>query len=431
MKTVSNFVSSESQDFPASVRAFLPQYALVAMNQIQDKGAECIVSQGEVVKEGQLLCRGEKTQSNVHSPVPGTITAIEQCSLPNGRVGKALRIKTAGSFSFLGKKEDEKKWESLDKDELCRLFVEKGVINTFSKTHSLADEIDSIKIKRNRFVVVRLFDEDPSRMTDSFIAETRLREVTIGSRIIAKAFDAIGIIFVVPKKKNLAPDTNLLTGIPSCIVETDTSRYPVGFTHPIINAVKKAAVTPELEFFSKVNHKSLFIDPETALSAYEAVVLGQPVVERYVHITGDCLRSAAMFRVRIGTTVGSLAEQCGGFAKTPAKIIINGLVTGCAISTLETPITKYVKSVSFIPFSQVHNQQTSNCVRCGRCRAICPEGLLPDLLFRHQTGGKSVGTDLVFTANLCTNCNLCNSACPSRLPLSQVISLLRTDNKNE
>jgi electron transport complex protein RnfC len=132
-----------------------------------------------------------------------------------------------------------------------------------------------------------------------------------------------------------------------------------------------------------------------------------------------------LLRVRIGTTIRSLMEQCGGCDRALGKIIVNGVVTGDCVESLDTIITKDVKSVSFVPKSELSDQERNPCIRCGKCRSICPEGIFPDLIYRHCNGGKKIGREMLSTTALCSGCCLCNSVCPSRLPLCQTIDNLR------
>lgn len=158
------------------------------------------------------------------------------------------------------------------------------------------------------------------------------------------------------------------------------------------------------------------------LETFRTVGLSMPVIDRYVHISGDCVPASGLIKVSIGTTVQELAEQCGNLTKTPGAIIVNGLVSGMSAGTLSAPVTKYVKSVVFVPSLSAPDQRQTECVRCGNCRRACPQGLSPDVIFRLLKNRTESG-DAAFiqSASLCDNCGLCNASCPARLPLCQVI----------
>lgn len=426
MRGVNTFVQSERQPFSVAVRSFLPPSVVVPFSYSRERDYACMVRAGDRVVEGQVVAVSRLPMgADIHSPVPGIVEKVVQCPLPNGCMGKALSIKLGGAFSYLGKKPVYADWSSFSGDALLAIFKKKGVVNTFHGHKPLAETISRCKAGRDRFLVVRLFDEDPSRMTDSFIASQCTSELVVGVHIVARALNASGILFAVGKKSDVSLPPELFSDPSVMMVQCDTARYPAGFRQNLVAQIKKQCVSGKDSPFSAIGNASVFIDPETALSAYEAVVTGVPVVERYVHVTGSCLNAAAMFKVRIGTTIESLVQQCGGLKKRPAKIIINGMITGSAVSSLETPVTRHVKSVAFVPAGELNDQRLAPCVRCGKCRAICPEGLFPDLMFRQRADGMALGEDFVRTASLCSDCCLCNSVCPSRLPLCQTIALLR------
>ncbi len=440
MKKIGNFVHAEKSPFTQAVRAYIPNIVTLPFCQFKGKDYICIVKPGDYVKEGQPIAiavdsNNKELEAQIHSPIPGKVISIEQCSLPDGCVGLSAKIMLEGQFTFLGKKVEENNWRILTDDEILTALNEKGVINSFGKSVLLSKQIKECRQRENRFLVVRLFDEDPSRMTDSFVAEHFTEKVVEGAKIIAAVMHAQGIVFVkaAPSKNqnDIFIDKESLKEKSFAIVEADTNLYPQGFKENLIHTIKKFSKNSknplEKEFY-KVNHKSIFIDPETALCVYEALIYSLPVIERYVHVTGNSLKAAAMFRVRLGTSIASLAKQCGGFKKTPSKIVINGLIIGNAISTMDTPVTKDVKSVAFIPSSDLYDQTLSQCIRCGKCREVCPEKIYPDLLFRHKIGGKQVGNEFLETALLCSGCSLCNCVCPSRLPLSQTINLLKGES---
>ena len=432
MKTVSNLVPNEKKQFESSVRAFLPRYALVPFRQHDELEYQCIVKQGDVVSEGQViaLSLNEKTQKKayIHAPIPGTVISLEDCMQPDNEMGPAVKIRMEGAFSYLGKNIHQMEWQWYSRNELLDLIADKGVINTFDSSTPLYQQIARPDTDKNRYIVVRMFDDDPSHKTDAFVAQSFTKEVVEGSRILAKAIDAKGVVFVLSKKMNVQIDTEVFGSLPVLFVKTDGKKYPSGFKQNLVHIVRKASKSSEQEAFNSVNRFSLFVDPETLYSVYEAVVFGKPVLETFVHVEGSCLQTAAMLQVRIGTTIKSLVNQCGGFKTKPSKIIINGMITGCSVETLDTAITRGVKSVAFVPAKELNDHRQNMCVRCGKCRLICPEEIFPDLMYRHCNGGKKVGKDMIATSILCSGCGLCNSICPSRLPLCQTIEQLR---KNE
>lgn len=426
MASVSDFISEDSGAFSLSVNGFVPRSALVPFSQEKNDRMEILVKAGDTVREGQTIAQGGF--SSVQATIPGTVEAISVVQFPNGKQGKAAKIRLGGSFSYSGKRHQKIDWNTYDANAMQVFLADRGVVNTFSACTSLCEEIKKLHPKSARVLVVRLFDDDPSRVTETFVAERRSDAVTEGAAIIAKAMHANGVVFVRrgEKKEEHAQkkDTPLFT-VPVYEVMNDAETYPAGTQHELIAAVRKQLKEKP---FSDLGNRDLFIDVQTALAAYNAVALSTPLMETYVHVTGDCLNAGAIMKVKIGTTLGDLAMQCGGFKRTVAKIVVNGIATGFSVSSLDVPVTKMVKSVAFLPARKAKRQYDEACVRCGACRNICPVALYPDMLYRsflHGNDATELEKNYAATSVLCTNCTLCNAVCPSRLPLSQTTALIK------
>ncbi len=424
MASVSDFVSEDKGAFSVAVNGFVPRRAFVPFNQ-EDSSTEVLVKAGDRVQEGQTIAKGKN--SSVQATIPGIVESIEVVQFPNGRQGKAAKINLGGTFSFIGKKHGKVNWQGFDASTILMVMAEKGVVNTFEGCESLSEQIKKLHSKSARILAVRLFDDDPSRVTERFLAERYWNEVVEGAAIIAKAMKANGLVFVHDAKMAVAfsdADDSLFT-VPKAVCAVSIEKYPAGFAHEIASAVKKMhAGAP----FSEIGNRDLYVDAMTALAAYDAVALSVPLMERYVHVTGDCLNAGAIMKVKIGTTMGDLAKQCGWFKRQPAKIVVNGIVTGFSVSSLSIPVTKLVKSVAFLPAKKALRQYDEQCIGCGDCRKICPVGLYPDMLFRsfqHERNGTELEKQYAATSLLCTNCALCNAVCPSRLPLSETAMLLK------
>ncbi len=428
MKTVSKLALSYKTRFSSSLSPFLPKTLVVPFNQLSDKKYKCLVKEGEPVMEGQLLAFPMKDDGRddaaINAPVPGVAGAVVKCRLPNGRMGQGLEIRLSGSFSFLGRSEERREWKSVGHEDVLKLLLAKGVVNTFGGSTSLVSQIVECRRRGGGYLVVRLFDEDPSRSTDSFIGRYHIREVAEGASILATLMQASGIVFLLPKNGGTVVENQLVSDFAVLTVEVDDSNYPCGLKENIIRTVKKYVRNTQSEFFGDINLKSLFVDSGTAFNVYQAIVLGKPLIESFVEVSGSCLRSSAIFKVKHGTTMADLARQCGGFRSKPERVVVNGMLGGTMLDDFDVPITKYVKSLTFIPRSELYNQNFTACIRCGRCRRACPEQLFPDVLAAPLLFATPDDGFFSEGASLCSGCRLCNAVCPSHIPLAQSISLL-------
>jgi electron transport complex protein RnfC len=426
MKGVTDTFFSDKTLFSEAVNAFLPGTAYVPLSHYGMDKMTWAVSPGDRVTEGQIIASGaNKTAAATHAPIPGIVEHFVSCLMPDGKPGQAAQIRLSGAFSYLGKPVAKLDWESLNKKQLHGILAEKGVLNLFSHPVSLAAEIAALKKKSGRILIIRLNDQDPSQQTDSFIARRYQSEVAEGAAILANAAEIAGVVLLydkngpVPDREEFAAQ---ITGAEITLMPLASKHYFPGTVREIIAEVKRA--NPN-SVFSTIAHTDLFVDPTTLFNVYRAAVFFLPVMENIVHVSGSAIRKPGIFFIRNGTLIRNIVEECGGFTNPPPVMVINGVITGMSITSLNTPVTKYVKSIRFLRRRELPDQSAHDCIRCGNCRVICPSELEPAVLFAHIRGVKIADPAYITSAALCEDCGLCNTVCPSRLPLCQYISLLK------
>ena len=446
MIVFSNISTLKIDAFKNTANAFVPNSVLVPIRQDCENECEWLVKAGDTVSEGQIIASSFRGafKSSVYSPIPGTVMGIELCVCPDGRTCEAVRINLSGKFSFLGKKLKEVDATSYSERMLLSEIEEKGIVNTFTANEPRLLASDISKAKKNtgaKLLAVRLFDEDPSRLTDALITKMFKDNVISGAKIVARALGADGIVFVSEKgcaianamssetSTDISAEHSALHTIPLFSIALNPKKYPSGYKSEIIRAVKKSLKFSDI--CKGISKNSLFIDSSTALETFRTVSFSMPVIDRYVYLSGSCIPTTGILKVAVGTSIKDLAEQCGGFLKRPEAIIINGIVCGVSAGTLDTPITKYVKSITFLPQSKTPNQKQCECIRCGNCRRICPLHLSPDIIYSREVFPYTQDTDDVYikSSELCNGCGLCNACCPARLPLSQVIYNIAAKHK--
>ena len=409
--------------------AYIPETVEVSMNQYGKN--ECIptVETGQIVKEGQIIGRGSGDSAAVHSSVPGVISNFKYISMPTGKRSLAAVINMKGSFTYTGKSETHADWKLLSESELITLFKNRGVINTSSyKPVSLAEQCADEKSK-NKVLYVCLFDMQPDIFVDSFLTNRYPEKITIGAEIIAKTINAPKIVFFYSNDDSKFISEKIKEGLSSSVtaefIPVDTTRYPYGVKNELIRAVHK--IFPENSNDDVIKEPAFCVESSTLCDVYDGVVLSKPVIERIVQVVGGGLYNSNLFQVRIGTPIKELIMECGGSRKTPGKIIINGVIQGIQISDVTTPITKFVKSITLLEKKEVQSSVVSACVHCGRCHAVCPEGIHPDRLFALFLNNIKISDEVFEAKKWCSECGLCNTVCPSRLPLVQSISLIKEE----
>jgi electron transport complex protein RnfC len=155
----------------------------------------------------------------------------------------------------------------------------------------------------------------------------------------------------------------------------------------------------------------------------DAVKLRKPVLDRYVTVGGSAVKNPRVMKVRIGTRIGDVFAECGGFVDKPKRMATGSPFLGHTVMDLDEPVIKTTYAVFAILEGQAVEKKAGNCIGCGECRVVCPVGLDPEELFkrtkRFQTEEKAAPS---YSVDKCHSCGCCELVCPSRLPLSQLIA---------
>ena len=423
-------VSSVIKDYKDSQRAFLPRFVSIPLTQEAGSSYKSLVKAGDLVKEGDVIAQAELAPgklSYIHSSVPGKVLAVEPVYSPDGTHVFAVKIQLGGAFSYLGKKHIETSIDSMNPYDITKKLTQLGVVNTFKTSIPENIGIQINKMLASKYkpqnVIVRLFDEDPYRVTDSLVSKFYFDEIVKGARILAKAINAKGIVFAIDQKfhsKELfdKPEYKDVRGL-----EMNIRRYPCGTPREIVSAFSRGTLKRSCTFTLTKN--DLFTDSSTACEVYKAAGLSIPSVDRFVHFSGNCINASCLLEVKLGTSLRDVVAQLGGFIKEPAHIIINGMLCGISVQSLDIPITKYVKSVEFLSKKRGSDEQVYSCVNCGNCRFACPVHLSPDILYNHTVNYKLLNETFAASSLVCIECGLCNTVCPARLPLCQTIKVLK------
>jgi electron transport complex protein RnfC len=429
MIKVNELFKTDQEHIESITSAFIPPIAVVSLSQDTSTVLSPSVSIGDTVLEGQIIGKDSERNACIHSPIPGTVTDIFTASMPNGKRIPSISIKLNGAFNYLGKKTEKASWIYSPATQRLKQLCEMGVINTFDVPATLSKQMEPVLKKQDGFLAIRLFDKDPSVQSETCTAEQYVNEILEGAALIADTINASSVFFLYGANNWYVPqDTDVkmhFKSTPVYFIPVETSLYPQGGIGEVTEIINKYL---QKNFKKKTGSIVLAVDGSTALASYNAIVKNIPYIEKIVHVAGDCIKKHGMYKVRLGTPIRNLLQESEGFVSEPAKIVINGLIKGIAVSDLNTPITKYVNSITVLSAKDFPDQRQTPCIRCGRCHEVCPASIQPEKFYFHYFSDVSIPRHILNTSALCTECALCNAVCPSRLPLYQTIKLVQGKN---
>jgi electron transport complex protein RnfC len=318
-----------------------------------------------------------------------------------------------GAFEKLGKREEIFPWTGLSGYDLQRIISDYGIAETENPERPLTEMISAARRKNVKLtLVIRCVFDDPWLVADYALCMDRLNAVIEGAYIVAKACFKVEQVLIAISYPEKELGQMLLTAaqnfdIPCSMILTG-SRYPQHCRRELELALRA---------YEKKENQNLgsflILGPSVLAAAYDAVVYKKPVLERYVAVGGAAVRYPQIMKVRIGTRIAELIEQCGGFKESPERIITGSVLSGKEIMYLDEPIGKTCYAIVAMSKSQAASVQYQNCINCYECRVVCPVGLDPQDIHKRI---KALEIDNA-EATGCNGCGCCKIVCPSSLPL--------------
>ena len=401
------------------VNAVIPPVSTIPLSQHIGSPSECVVTQGDEVREEMLI--GKSTgfiSANIHSPVPGIVKSIETILLPTGVSSQAVVIELQGEFNRIGKQHEKQTWDNLGKEELIQKIVDKGVVGLGGATFPSHVKYTVPRQKKAEYFVVNGVECEPYLTADYRLMLEKTSELFTGIRIIQKVLGVkktlIGIEVNKPDAIEIMEQAAKESGLDIEVVPCKM-KYPQGDEKQLLKAVLGREVPSgglPLDIGAVVSNVG------TVFAVYEAVVWNKPLIERVVTVSGGAIQRPGNLKVRIGTSVGTLIEECGGLKKNPEKIITGGPMMGFALCDMDTPVMKGTSGILALTAKECGRAKETPCIQCGRCIQACPMGLNPTRLFKNIDHGEYAAAEEMGLMD-CKECGCCAFVCPARIHLVQ------------
>jgi electron transport complex protein RnfC len=408
-----------------------PKRAFIPLS--QHIGAPCkpMVEAGAHVLTGQQIGNPEGfVSAPVHSSISGKVAGIENLAAPNGRMIPCIVIDNDNSNGTVHP-EDDSDYLQRTGDELRQRIKTAGIVGMGGATFPTHVKLSPPKEKPIDAVILNGAECEPYLTSDHRMMLENSRGIVAGLKILMKVLNVkkgyIGI-------ENNKPDAVKAIGAavkdcPEHTIEILTLKvkYPQGAEKMLIKTVLDRDVPAgglPMDVGVVVQNVG------TAYAIYEACRFGRPLIERVVSVTGAGLVKPKNLRVKIGTPVSQLIEECGGIKDSTVKIISGGPMMGFAIYSLATPVTKGTSGIVAMEGAAAASggSKFANCIRCGRCVDACPMGLMPMMLSLYSQKSRF---EECKEYNLfdCFECGSCTYVCPAKRPIVQQIRLAKSQTK--
>ena len=404
-------------------KAAIPSLSTVPLQQHLGAPAERIVEPGDEVREGMEIAKsGGFVSAPIHAPIPGVVKEIRSLFLPNGVSTDAVVIELSGEFDRSGKEQPIREVDELSSQDLLKIVAQMGIVGLGGATFPTHVKLSVPKGTTIDSFLINGVECEPYLCADHRLMLEKSEEIIKGIEIVARILKPERIVLGIEENK---PDAvRAMTEVVHkssfpISINTLAVKYPQGDEKQLIKALLGREVPSgglPLDVGTIVSNVG------TVLAIYEAVVLDKPLIERSLTVAGGAIENPANLKVRIGTPVSQLIEECGGFKEKPAKVIMGGPMMGFTLLDLDTPVTKGTSGILAMTQREARSSTRTPCLGCGRCIQVCPLGLNPTQIFKlvdHLEYEAAVKRGLMD----CKECGCCGYTCPANIPLIQGMKL--------
>lgn len=395
------------------IEAVAPTEVVLPMRQHIGADAKPVVKKGDEILLGQKV--GEMSgfvSSPVFSSVSGKVTAVEKRLHASGDYVMSVVIENDGQDRIDPEIKPYGDHQQYSSKEIVEIIQNAGIVGLGGAAFPTHVKLTIPEGKNIDAVIINGAECEPYITADDHLMREHSELVVQGLRIAMRAVGASrGIIGIEDNK----PEA--IEKMRACILPEDAidvaalkTKYPQGAEKQLITACTGREV-PSGGLPADVG-----IVVMNAGTAYQTAITfetGMPLYKRLLTCTGDAVVNPQTMEVRLGTTVQSVIEQCGGFKETPEKVIMGGPMMGIALPDTGVPVQKGTSGILCLtPFSAAI-PDPSNCIRCGKCADICPMHLQP-LFIAAWSEKENWEQCETFHAMDCIECGSCSYICPSK-----------------
>ena len=393
-----------------------PDQVIIPM--AQHIGAPC----QPLVKKGDSVTMGQKIGENpapvsapVHSPVSGTVVAVEPRPHPLGDMVMSIVIQNDYQDTPCNDLAPLTEEERKDPEAILERIREAGVVGMGGAMFPTAFKIRGGIGKVDK-LIINGAECEPYLNGDHLTMLNYSEELLKGIELvrIASGVDTAYYGIEVNKQDAIDKLNSLNPAQYGIQIVPEAVKYPQGGEKMQVKAVTGREVKPG-GLPSGVGAN--VVSTRTCYAIYQACYEGKPVIERIVTVSGSALKGTYNALTRVGTPLGYLAEQCGGFVRTPRKIVLGGPMMGICATSLDAPTIKGTAGVLFFTEEEDRHVDNPTCIRCGKCIEVCPMNLEPVFMYMYYSKGDYANMEK-YHVNDCFECGSCSFNCPARMPLT-------------
>ena len=396
----------------------LPKRLILPLLQHIGSRAEPIVNVGDRVLKGQLLAITNGQYScPLHAPTSGTISAIEDAPYPHvsGLTEPAIILDSDGEDRHIELR-PVPDYQRLDPVEVLDLIDAAGISGLGGAGFPTATKLLSRPDHRISTLIINAAECEPYITSDDMTMRHYAGRIVSGIEVLMHILTPDQVLVGIEdnKPEAIAAMRAAAEGSTIQIIAIPT-KYPSGGEKQLIQILTGQEV-PSGGLPADIG--VLCQNIGTSLAIHEAIVLGRPMINRIVTLTGGALQRPTNVIAPIGTPIHELLAFAGLQPERLHRLVMGGPMMGFSVDSA-APIIKTSNCLLAGTIEELPPPPPAlPCIRCGLCAEACPAELLPQQLHWFALGKDYPQLE---RHNLfdCIECGACAYVCPSSIPLVQ------------
>ncbi|MGL4369287.1 MAG: RnfABCDGE type electron transport complex subunit C, partial [Spirochaetota bacterium] len=378
----------------------VPYFCRFPMSQHMGKPAIPCVSIGDHVEEGQIIGTADGEDSaHIHTSIPGRVTDISEQMTIWGEPSRTITVEAQGAFPFF-RGASAADWSALSHQQIHSIIKDAGIVRMEESAVPEHLKISADNDPRADTLIINTLENEPYLSTGNMLIHAHTEALIEGARILLKLTGAKKCIFAVDRKAHaqgelLKKTERGFSGIISVVKVTQV--YPSASERMLVRHVCGITIPPD----KQLKDYGIVIETAATLFAiYEAVTGKKPLYERYITISGKGIRKPGNYKIRTGTLLSHIIDECGGFSDDTKIILAGGPMKGIQIDNFDLPVDKRVSALLFLTQNEISPRREYPCITCGKCIDACPVRLDPRAL--------ALSSSQDGCAKSCISCSACS-----------------------
>lgn len=410
-----------------------PKAVYISLHQHVGTSCDPLVKVGDSVKIGQKI--GESNvylTAPVHASISGTVKEISVMHTTNGTKSTCIVIENDGLNEMDESIKPKGDIDSLSAEQITDIIREAGIVGLGGAAYPTHAKIKSSYDWTIDTLIANGSECEPYITADHRVMLEQSEDLINGTKAMMKAINVQNsYIGIEDNKKDVIDHLRTTIKDDGIKVASLKTKFPQGDSAQMVYAITKRIVP----LTGRCNNAGVVVsNVYTLAAAGEAITKGKPLYERVITVTGNGVKEPKNLLVKIGTTIGDIIEQCGGFKGKPGKIIAGGTLTGMAQYSLNTPIVKATNAIIVLTEEESKPEKVYPCIKCGKCVEVCPSGLEPLYISAYALKNNQARA-LDYHSTACIECGSCSYICPSKRPLTESIKhinrLIKAEKKKK